>query len=604
MVLFLPVETFQLPHRTRTGWTFLLLFLLTVLIRSWLSEWWSNKRLSRRNRKIVNDRRISINLTEEDRKRQAVVAASRLMHTLKFARSARNEWLRGAKVEGTRQLGLVLLDPSHFVSRVTENYDLGNHKLGQGISRTLQFDAKTATAPYIYFPILRSSKGRLVDQLSVEANGTRVSTLSYSLSQGAALCVVESQYFAYTNRFPLYDGTDHLWNQVVEVLTSDSAEQGIALDKLFAGVDEERLRDLDALPVSAHDRAGLDKAQKVSGANFRALVEKLKSHYYIIVRLKRPETLDDIRVRVALTRPRTEYLDNWVDRLRVSLGMSVRNYLLPLPHALEAPSHHFQGAIDPQMYVYKQQLSLAEYPKSGRTNGPNLTTRVQRPELVSGDVLGMDYMHSYARDLRGIGSSRDGHAWGLIDGDDSSHAAANDSRGGHRADPSDETELAPVVLVELRERPPGLLAMVLIIAGYLAVLTLGVSVFYDHVFPVPDPTGKVTGAASWPTILFGVPAIVSGWIASRFGGEAIARISLSTFLAGLWCVVNAGAAVEFSAVRLSVGSTAVYTVGPVKFTHIAWLLITVSVVANFGSVACMMIARARRYVDRLAAHGH
>jgi hypothetical protein len=203
------------------------------------------------------------------------------------------------------------------------------------------------------------------------------------------------------------------------------------------------------------------------------------------------------------------------------------------------------------------------------------------PVLRLNNPEGLEYIHLYARDLEALESESGQLATTVVD-------------------------RALALRLEFREKPPGMFAIVLILSLYLAGLTWAVGHFHDLVFPAPTQ-GEAPAASSWPTILFGIPALVSGWLVSRFSADALRRVSLATVGMTLWLVVNAAAAVLIAALKTSGARTEGLSVGSIDVIHATWALLMATTGLHLALSLVMALGRAARYLRRagraIAAQG-
>jgi hypothetical protein len=101
-------------------------------------------------------------------------------------------------------------------------------------------------------------------------------------------------------------------------------------------------------------------------------------------------------------------------------------------------------------------------------------------------------------------------------------------------------------------------------------------------------------------IIFGIPAIVSGWMVSRFTAENVKLLSVSTIAVTAWAVLNATMSVAISAFSMSglLSGSIDYLVG---FTdvRIAWSLLLVSCFGCLVMTLVLLGLRVRRYGRRV-----
>jgi hypothetical protein len=137
-----------------------------------------------------------------------------------------------------------------------------------------------------------------------------------------------------------------------------------------------------------------------------------------------------------------------------------------------------------------------------------------------------------------------------------------------------------------------------ILATYVCALVWITGWFYPAVFK-PAVNGVVSAPGSWTTIMFGLPALVAGWSLARVDHSVLERMSLSTFVASLICVVNASVTVAYAALRQSISLQETWTFLGITLHHPWWLIIMASTAANLLTILVMYCARFSRYIDRL-----
>jgi len=387
-------------------------------------------------------------------------------------------------------------------------------------------------------------------------------------------------------------------NAILSNDTPNSSTRKI-ITKKFKDAFQEQIR------VSSNAESNL------AAAAFLEIFEKCLTSYFVIAVVEKLSSRHESFLRVAC-----EYstgkaqlhrdIKGWKKRvydihdaiyalIRLTFGLTQRSHVLRLPLACESQSYHFRSTIPDGLYVYDHDATLVD--ASVRNNPQIVTGRASRPmdpDLRMSVTKGLSHVHAYARDLDVVASHRDhGH----------------------------EQIKIPLVSIQLRERPPGLLFTVFLISLYLAALAIGVGAFHNLIFglDVSSVDEKCftferteylsqsrqtcdmvpTPGSSWPAILFGIPAIVSAWLVSRFTQEAVAKLSISTIAVTSWCVLNAVFAVVLSALKLNLSAVWVVDIFNNTNTQPLWSLLTISAVGNFIMVTLLMFFRVRRYAERV-----
>lgn len=448
-----------------------------------------------------------------------------------------------------------MTDPSGHLLRVSESIELHSNYYSAKVNRVLNSGRPSDRRSPI-LPILRQKKGVLIDQLSVTQDGKSVSTLSYAESQGCTLVVINDLF---RSCFPIVDGEPREGeHSSAPAALKDRAVQELERSSVLAALKDRAVQELPGEPGRSNDssvtallaqlegledRATSESARR-SWAALRELARMIDDHYFVYAQVevddKRPTRLC-VSSNVALGLAGASV----GDALRSTFGLSRRSHILPLSHATEAPSYHVNVSVPSGLYVFHAQWLPATrkdlaVPDSASLPAPQdaaLPRRARRPTSLS-SPLGRAYWHGYLRDI-------DGYT--------------------HDLEPQDphkpRTQLAVCLMLELRERPPGLLGVVTLLSFYLFTLTWWVGLYLDDVFPTEANAGSgvwsmvfripQTQSSSVPTVLFGIPAIFSAWLASRYTAKTLSRVSLSTLVLTFWVLLNAGAAVGIAALKSS-----------------------------------------------------
>lgn len=484
-----------------------------------------------------------------------------------------------------------VVDPAQYVLRVTEEVNFSQDTAYQIITRTVSPDVEMRN---FLVPIMRSRKGRVVDGLRVTIDGKPASTLSRPETQGAMSYVLETLFKGAYGPEP---GELHEYSALLaKILMACLSWTPLSSDEL-ADMDNH----LGSLPVS--DR--ISPEARVFRKGFHDLARYLAESYFIIVVVPQCMPEDRLKVTVERVTPRRQRLDGFSNRLRTSLGLSIRNYLVDLPHATEAASYHFTTDCPEGTYFFNvfarpivQPAWSEAVARSDLASELPLVTLVANnrpvtPRVHVNEAEGRNTAHVYGRHLGGrlheVGRERE----------------------------ELESRLVVRFFAEYRERPPGLLSTVLPVSLYLVLLVWGIGHFHNLVFPVQAVAqgglaaihaskGSTSGSATevanstWPAIVLSIPALVSGWILARTTHEALQRTSLSTLGITAWLVCNGGAAVGIAALKISEPGVSSLNLGNgFTLTHLAWVLIMLSTGTQFVLAVILWISRTSRYWQRI-----
>lgn len=495
------------------------------------------------------------------------------------------------------RLATSLIDPAGAVTRISEDVEFGRAAF---VVRTAMSFFRPQRGVGFIAPILRVPKGVLVDNLSITVDGARVSTLSYVEAHGATIAALVGSFRT------LFQGEGE---DVLNAILDDSADQR---PKSPTNI----LNDLDRL----RGERGISGSDAIIYAGLRGLVRFCYENYYVFV----PAAAGDsttvrvvvehtIQQRAQFGEPRTQHSGAWPprvaaafgrlwnqqpgrwNRLRVATGLEARSYFVPLLPATESSSYHMQAKAPAGMYVFNASLHPFALLTDRQLAAHSRRSLTEQPRAELSDSLGLDYIHAYTRDL-------DGHLSDLV---------------GHRGEVprGEEQQLALGLDVEFRERPPGILIGVVVLSLFLLSLAIAVGHFHDEVFHSTTQLAKAgsqtasskataanssdTNTASNTALLFGIPALLAGWLAVRVNGAILRRISFPTAMVTLWFIGNACFAVFLAGLKEYQTRTTMWDLGPFHFRHVTWVLLTLSAAANAGTAIVIWANRTIRYVRRL-----
>ncbi|WP_280378036.1 hypothetical protein [Nocardia wallacei] len=476
--------------------------------------------------------------------------------------------------------------PSSYVRRISERVTLGDEEYATKVTRTI-IGAKRDRVQSLLIPILSPPKGQLVDKLKVSSASGAVRTLSYPETVGALLRIKRT---------------------LLDMAFHTPAPANLERRLNAAILSREKASDTSKARIAADLEKALEDENKFKGGNkasWRAIFENfiadVQATFPVIVLVPAGD-LVKLETEFTETRAGLERLDARITQrfwdlihsyIRATFGLSRRSHTLQLSRAIKARSYHFRTDAPPGMYVFNIEIGLAEMRekaldqvRSGDKSRKAIIPTQDRaisPLWDAEDTRGSAYVHAYGRDL---------------------DIASAPSR-------------LPFLAIELREKPPGLMFVVVLLSLYLAALTLGVGHWHDLIFGIANPPSrdclerihdqqfqKLCAEARphpesfWPTILFGVPAIVSGWLVSRFTSESVSRLSISTIAVASWFIGNAVAAMTVAALKLTLRLSV-----PSKFVGIEtiqplWVILMVSTSGCAIMSVLLLWLRVRRYRRR------
>jgi hypothetical protein len=373
------------------------------------------------------------------------------------------------------QLATAVLDPKRYIARVNEEVTLQDSKYRIKLLRELVFaesDPRT-----VLIPVLIPKKGTLIASLSVRADSGHAWVLPHHETQGALLAA--GQGLVELSRLGAED-------QEAAYIQYRSAVYRTRLDR--AADHELRLNHLIT-------RLTQDSSDKHANA-LAGLLATCDQSYYIVAVIDRGDA-QSTTLECEYVIPAQTHTEKIRGMFRTALGLGMRQHAFRLGHADSGLSYHWNAEMPAGLYVFDVSVtrmiakghgiaSVGTGPESPRGTNTSLTTE---SVLVPSPTKGLDYVHVYARDLFA------------------------------QVVPTSE-RWQYFLNLELRERPPGLLAIVFLLNMYLTALVWGVGHYHDLVF-------RTTPAySSWPTILFGIPALISGWLVSRFtpDGDQVGKL--------------------------------------------------------------------------------
>jgi len=445
----------------------------------------------------------------------------------------------------------LLVDPPSLTSRVSQSIKLLNEKYSIEIARTIHTNGQS-----LAIPLIRVLKGRIVGSLRLTVDEKRTRTLTYDESKGFQVAAL---YVTYDRLFPV-SGKDNLLDRCCKAIVGSSPPAGDEYSVLIGDLQE------------AIDTVQAPKADK--DALYRLVSEA--SHYdYILGVVEGNKDANIRRVVVEYDGTYMEGIKGAANRLHTLLGLGKRKFTFELPYAAESKSFHLQVEGPENMYAY-EVYPLWGYTGRTSTEATDASVGRIRNKLISRSQLSGDqHAHVYMRDLDG------GPAIDL------------QSQNG-----KEEAQSIPRVFLEYREHPPGVLGPVLAVSAWLMVLTWTVGFFHDDIFRV-QAGGTPQGAQGWTTVIFGVPAIVTGWILSKADAKTLRSISLVTFMALVFLAVNAVLLVSVSALKIAGVGAFSFDLGFVNVQHGTWTVMLFLTLFHLAVCFGMFLTRSIRYASTI-----
>lgn len=447
-----------------------------------------------------------------------------------LVRDAKNAFGSKYGQDAVSGLAATIASPSHIFDRITEHLEFQTSRY----EKTTTLLTRLSHSGTNLVPVLFQAKGALIDGLELKTDGKQMSTLPYLENQGATINVIECLVGAFNDANPK--------NQIDVSLK-------LAIVDLVASPDPTDPREV-LEQVNVRVNGVLDDRYLLS---LKQLIEQSSNSYLILMAV---EGIRDSSVRVEITNSFERPINRrklGSEISRSALGLRRRDHLFLLARASETSSYHLSARTPKGMYVHESCL--------GTLNVGHLRARDSKSLQNGLDPIysrSAKYVHLYFRNL------------------------GSQTRTTHQE---------PMLRLNLRERPPGLLELSAVVSFGLAALVLIVSLTYDEIFSQAPTHG------AWPTLLFGIPTLISGWIMSRIDGTALARVSILTLASCVALLVNSCAAVTAAAfksidAKLTDGS---FDFGPVHSSHPIWGVIVFSCLMHFFLASYGSVSRNLRY---------
>ncbi len=443
---------------------------------------------------------------------------------------------------------IAITNPTSIITRVSERRHLGDERSEVTVTRTVH-GKDTLTA----VPVLRYEKGRLVGSLKVTVDGKTARTLPFELTRGLIVATLYSLYEAVF-------GTD--FSDLLETIAAQSISEVPATGEQLQHFLSEIERNATALSVGRSKRRDL--------AALRAAV-KIATTCDLIFAAVDSGCAQPRKVAITYDEPFREPVKAAGPRLRRVFGLGRRDYASDLHAFAESRSYHLEATGPETMYVEEAYVFMP-YMTGGAVAAKREGQATWDERVVVEPLRGDSHTHLYMRDMEG-----------------SPRVASPDP------DPASSPIAAkPQFIVNLREKPPGILGPALCLALWIAVTTWVVGVFYDQVFP-----STVQAGSAWPTVIFGVPALVTGWLLGKLSADVLRTISIPSFLLVGWVAANAAALVILSALKTTGVAAAEFTVGAVTVTHPFWAAMTISTALCLLTCFFVFVLRALRYASAI-----
>lgn len=491
---------------------------------------------------------------------------------------------------------LLLVDPSRYSPRTVERVSFQDGYYRHAVSRDFvvpvvdphpslidqrpsAWRRRLTPEVLVLFPVLRLGRDVVIDNLELQtAEGARINTLNVAeclaVTRELIRNALRALIAADTLDSDVESNIDKLMRQGRfahrrQPKNAEAAAREVALQELIHWID--------SVPLAGDYQTDLADWQEV-----RQRVARLcnaVAHDHIVFAPLRAVPGERVVVNYGYTaphhpksrRPLWRRVWRWVrttvgetpkDPIPMRLGLrdSVRYHLGLRPHVHRIPitthrwsqSYHLEFAAPLEAYVYS--CAILDRPRSD--SDPPGTIVTYPPEGSRGG----DYVHFYLREA---------------------------ARTEYRDRPTMVAE------IDCREKPPGLLGNVAILAAAQAVLIWIIGWHVTRFF------GQSEKAIDLPALLLALPGLVTGWLGAQFSGERLRSVSIAT----LFGILGTGfLAIASTGVALS-KSQGDAIEGFFGIVHPVWLTLMALSLVLVIDLLCRGALRTRRYVRRINIPG-
>ncbi len=406
----------------------------------------------------------------------------------------------------------------------------------------------------------RFKKGHIPASFSIEVDEKEWTTLSARDSKAILIGVLHSMYAALTSTNRL----DNVFQSIATGVICDEAVRGTAVAS--HPISGASLKNASGEVLTLKDYLDTLQAELVQEGAPRSAVDSLIylladlcQDHIIWCSLRVPALGDDSvpwnRIRYSYTAAPPRRRSEASERIRSILGMSPRKLRYALPYARETQSLHFDMPVLDGLYMYDIYLELIESSPLEWTEPRVMKrfTKLQRarPKRFDGDSRRRIIPQARKATRRYLRVSNVGHTnprLGAVGvGGHRGHVYLRESERLYTTNSHEgrSRQLIPAVVFEMRERLPGLLLPCLFVSMYTAFVVWSVGVLHARVFASDAPL-----PAMWTTLIFGLPALISAWILTKFTASSMQRISIPVLFISVWTLCNALLTVAISVVAV------------------------------------------------------
>lgn len=515
---------------------------------------------------------------------------------------------------------LLVIDTSRYSPRTVERVDYEDGYYRHQVSREFMIPApaqrrwrdrlpfQTPEGAFrggaerdVLLPVLRLGRGALVDNLEVcRADGTRINTLNGPEYSAAVASLIE-QLAQRLSKSPdeildpdLRVALEHLLEQTAFSHPDDRGEvhnvadeerRSAAFEEVatrLIGIDppteyeSEEARDdwtellerlyefVDAItdayiilaPFSARpgDRVVINYSFTTPHQPHRVVALRSVVRRKVERAAKRVKRLGHAPTEQPFALPRTRL--GLRDGFRYRVGLRPHEHVVRVNEHRWSQSYHLEFWGPPETYVFSCDLESLDEREDDEAPGSIVTF----PEAGS---RGCDYGHIYVRET-----------------------ARNDYR----------NRLEFQARFDCREKPPGMLGSIAVVATAEALLIWVIGLHIDSFYPGPGKSGV---ASDVPALLLALPGLVTGWLGAQFSGERLRSTSLAT-LVGV--VLSGFIAIVSTAVALAKSTED--TIGSFHgIAHPIWLILMIGSASLAADLLLRGAVRSHRYIRRINIPG-
>jgi hypothetical protein len=466
---------------------------------------------------------------------------------------------------------LLVIDTSRFSPRTVEDVHVGDGYYRRNVTREFVLPTATDPPPSVlehlpfsdYFlsptrdettfllPVLRfaRSRGFLAGYLEVQTpDGQHVSTLNLSESYGVIEKVTEALTLSVTGAEELLPELRVAIDRMLQITRpSDSAPRASSTRTEITPEDREaKLAWIEEIPIP-HDWAHSQEDWEAQRDRLYQFCEAvLDAHIVFAPRKASPG--QRIVLAYSFTEPHKSRTRGFRDRVRYRIGLRPHEHQLSLTEHRWAQSYHLQFWAPPEQYVFESLVGPIKQ-LEGAPPGSIV-------EFAPDGRYGSDYLHVYIRET-----------------------------------PRDEYRERGELLLDAdcREKPPGMLGSVWVIAFSQAVLIWVVGYRHDEIF------GSSDLGTDLPALLLAVPGLVVGWLGSQITGERMRVTSMATMLGLISCGLLA---IFSTSIALSKASGDAFD--ETWVSHPLWLILMIVSAVLTTDLFLRMFIRGHRFSRRMS----